>query len=274
MSRGSKWRGSRLRGSRFVASVCLTTGCVLGSLAIGMGIAGAAGVMPGPAVTMPATTVTTTPTTTAATAPATTSTLPVAPTEPTTPTTPSTTPALSNPFQPLGSAATAHVSIVDFGYSPATITVTVGTTVTWTNTGTVIHSVTADGGAFDSSPSCPTGPCINPGSAFSHVFATAGTFTYHCRVHSNMHGTVIVQAAAAPTTTTQPGSPATDRGLAGTATTAAAASGPQLAFTGVAGDEMWIALGALFTIALGLALRPRRRPFPIPVHATDSKPAR
>jgi plastocyanin len=255
MSRGSKWCGSKL-----MATACLTTGCVLGSLAIGMGIAAAAGVTPVPAVTMPATTVTTTPTTTSATAP-------VA-------TVPSTTPAISDPFQPLGSAATAHVSIVDFGYSPATITVSVGATVTWTNTGTVIHSVTADGGAFDSSPSCPTGPCINPGSSFSHVFATAGTFTYHCRVHSNMHGTVIVTAAAAPTTTTQAGSPVTERGLAGPTTVAAAASGPQLAFTGVAGDEMWIALGALFTIALGLALRPRRRPFPIPVHATNSKPAR
>jgi plastocyanin len=246
------------RGPSWFTSACVATACAIGSLALATGIAAAASVTPSTVAS----------TTTAPTATATTPASPitVAPptTTPTTTPTTSTTPAIGDPFQPLNTAATSHVSIVDFGFSPATITVTAGSTVTWTNTGTVIHSVTADGGGFDSSPTCPTGPCIDPGSSYSHVFTTAGTFTYHCRVHSNMHGTVIVKAAAA-TTTTQAGSPAPDGGLAASTTVAAASSGPQLAFTGVAGDEAWIALGALFTVALGLALRPRRRPFPVPV---------
>jgi plastocyanin len=263
MSRGRKW----------ITSACLATGCVMGSLAIGMGIAAAASVTPAPVVTTPGRqSATTTAPATATTTPATTAPATAAPTTP-----PTTAPAITDPFQPRPrSAATAHVSIVDFGYSPATITVTVGTTVTWSNTGSVIHSVTSDTGAFDSSPSCPTGACIDPGGSFSHVFSTAGTFTYHCRVHSNMHGTVIVKAAAPVTTpTTAPGSPASVGG-AGSTTVAAQASGPQLAFTGASSNEAWIALGALFTITLGLALRPRRRPFPVPVsiRATDSNRVR
>jgi plastocyanin len=237
------------RDRLWIASTCLATGCVIGSLVIGMGSAVAAGTAPTTAAPTTVTPATVAPTTVSpTTAPATT-----------------TAPVLHDPFQPPNPAATAHVSIVDFGFSPATITVTAGTTVTWTNTGGVIHSVTSDTGAFDSSPSCPAGACINPGSSYSHVFATAGTFAYHCRVHSNMHGTIIVKPATTPTTTA-PGSTVSAGGGAGASTSVAAqASGPQLAFTGAAANELWIALGALFTITLGLALRPRRRPFPVPV---------
>jgi hypothetical protein len=157
------------------------------------------------------------------------------------------------------------VSIVDFGFAPPSLTVAAGTTVTWTNTGAVIHSVTSDTGAFDSSPSCPTGACINPGSSFSHVFAQAGTFAYHCKVHPNMIGTVIVNAA--PTTTTAvPGGngnpPVTTAGSG--STVAPRGTGPELAFTGTSSLVASLALGALAIITLGLALRPRRRPFPDP----------
>jgi plastocyanin len=249
-----------IRVPKWIPSACLATGCVIGSLAMGMGIAAGASVKPG-STTPRSTTATTAPAPSATTMPATTSPVTVTPTTTAAPST--SAPALADPFQPQPrSAATAHVSIVDFGYSPATITVTAGTTVTWTNTGGAIHSVTSDSGAFDSSPTCPA-TCINPGASYSHVFATAGTFAYHCRVHSNMHGTVIVQAAAGTTTTTtSAGSPTTAGGTATPSTVAGQASGPSLAFTGAASNEAWIALGALLTIALGLALRPRRRPFP------------
>jgi plastocyanin len=263
MSRGPKW----------ITSACWATGCVIGSLAIGMGTAAATSVTSAPVVTNPS------PHSSTTTAPMVTTTSPSTAPAATAPTAPPTNaPAITDPFQPIPrSAATAHVSIVDFGYSSATITVTAGTTVIWTNTGTVIHSVTSDTGAFDSSPSCPTGACIDPGSSFSHVFATAGTFRYHCRVHSTMHGTVIVTASApVTTTTTAPGSPVSAGGAAASTSVAAQARGPQLAFTGASSNEAWIALGALFTITLGLALRPRRRPFPVPVSsdATDSKRVR
>jgi plastocyanin len=186
-------------------------------------------------------------------------------------TTSAPTTALKDPFAPATvasprAAATTTVSIVDFGFSPATVTVVTGSTVTWTNTGAVIHSVTSDTGAFDSSPGCPSGPCIDPGASYSHVFAQAGRFAYHCKVHPNMTGTVVVNAAAT-TTTASPGSATPGSGnppvsAGATPSTAARGTGNDLAFTGASGRELWIAFGALATITLGLALRPRRRAFP------------
>ena len=99
-------------------------------------------------------------------------------------------------------AATSQVSIINLAYAPATLTVPAGTQVTWTNndSGGTPHTVTADSGAFDSSPACPAtiSACLAPGGSFSHTFATAGTFAYHCKVHTFMHGQVVVTAAISP----------------------------------------------------------------------------
>lgn len=82
------------------------------------------------------------------------------------------------------------VKIVDFAFEPGTITVPVGATVTWTNTGNAPHTATADNKSFDS------GRLAN-GGAFPFRFTTAGSFAYKCEVHpARMSGTVIVQAAA------------------------------------------------------------------------------
>jgi hypothetical protein len=82
-----------------------------------------------------------------------------------------------------------------------------------------------------------------------------------------MTGTVVVNAAAQTTTTTvstAPGGnanpPATAPGSGTTVTPSG--TGNELAFTGASSNAAWLALGALAAIALGLALRPRRRPFP------------
>jgi plastocyanin len=85
------------------------------------------------------------------------------------------------------SAATGTaVSIVTFTFQPATLTVAVGTTITWTNNDTVAHIVTADDGSFESKK-------IAPGGTFSHAFATAGAIAYHCAIHASMKATVTVQ---------------------------------------------------------------------------------
>lgn len=78
------------------------------------------------------------------------------------------------------------VSIVNFSFQPATITIPVGTTVVWTNNDSTGHTVTADDGSFDSKT-------IANGLTFSQTFATAGTFAYHCSIHSSMKATVTVQ---------------------------------------------------------------------------------
>jgi plastocyanin len=72
-------------------------------------------------------------------------------------------------------------------YEPAALTVKLGTEVTWTNTGAVVHTVTAaDRKAFDSRN-------IGPKARFSWTFQSAGTFAYFCTYHPWMKGTIVVQ---------------------------------------------------------------------------------
>lgn len=95
-------------------------------------------------------------------------------------------------------AATASAQIVACPtatacYSPNPIRISVGSSVAWTNNHTLAHTATADSGAWDSGT-------IAPGATSSAItFNTPGTFAYHCNFHANMHGTVIVSAAATAT---------------------------------------------------------------------------
>jgi plastocyanin len=82
--------------------------------------------------------------------------------------------------------ATTAVSIKDMAFSPASLSVSAGTTVTWTNNDAIAHTVTADDGSYDSGN-------IPPGSRYSKVFSTAGTFAYHCTIHPMMKATVTVK---------------------------------------------------------------------------------
>lgn len=84
---------------------------------------------------------------------------------------------------------TVNVRIVDFAFNPKTITVPVGTTVRWTNTGNAPHTVTSTNSprAFDSGT-------LNPGDSFEFTFNTPGQFPYFCSIHPSMTGMVIVQA--------------------------------------------------------------------------------
>ena len=79
----------------------------------------------------------------------------------------------------------ANVSIKDFAFSPQSLTITVGTTVTWTNEDTVTHSVTANTQIFNA--------FIDPGKSVSFTFTTAGTYQYYCTPHPDMTGTIVVQ---------------------------------------------------------------------------------
>ena len=69
--------------------------------------------------------------------------------------------------------------------NPNPVMVTAGTTVRWSNSDSVQHTTTADGGAWNGS--------LNGGATFDFKFPSAGTFTYHCTIHPNMVGTVVVQ---------------------------------------------------------------------------------
>jgi plastocyanin len=83
-----------------------------------------------------------------------------------------------------GGGATA-VEMKELAFNPATLTVPTGSKVTWTNNDTTAHTVTFDDGSADSGN-------LAVGSTFDHTFAAAGTFAYHCTIHSFMKGTVTV----------------------------------------------------------------------------------
>jgi len=98
---------------------------------------------------------------------------------------------------PPGGPATASVAIVDYSFTPANVTVKVGSSVVWTNGGSVAHTVTADDGSFASGQlASPTGGGIygggSAGGSFSRMFSAAGTYTYHCSNHTYMTGTITV----------------------------------------------------------------------------------
>lgn len=72
------------------------------------------------------------------------------------------------------------------GFAPDALTVAAGTTVVWGNNDVTAHTTTADDGKWNSAN-------LDGGQTFSFKFDTPGTYTYHCNLHSFMHGKVIVQ---------------------------------------------------------------------------------
>ena len=102
----------------------------------------------------------------------------------TTTTAPTNTPTTASTSTPASNGNS--VTIMNFAFSPATLTVKTGTKVTWTNNDSITHTVTADQGAFDSGD-------LSPGNSFSFTFTKAGTYSYHCNIHHNMMATIVVQ---------------------------------------------------------------------------------
>jgi plastocyanin len=100
--------------------------------------------------------------------------------------------------RPSVQGAQVSVAIQDYNFTPATLTVPVGTIVQWTNQGQDTHTTTSDSGAWDSGT-------LTNGKTFSFTFTKAGTFAYHCTFHAGlMRATVVVTAAATPTATRPP----------------------------------------------------------------------
>jgi amicyanin len=101
---------------------------------------------------------------------------------PATPTPGST--AASAPAAPAPQGGTA-VTISNFKFDPATLTVPVGSTITWTNQDEEPHAIAAKDASFHS-------PGMDTHATYSFTFATPGTFDYVCSIHPFMTGTVVV----------------------------------------------------------------------------------
>lgn len=100
-----------------------------------------------------------------------------------------TPPPTTPPTTPPGAPTTATVTTPGETFSPATVTIATGGSVTWQFTGSTRHNVTFSGTA-------PTGgnvPDTDAGGSASRTFGAAGTYSYTCTRHSGMNGTVVVQ---------------------------------------------------------------------------------
>jgi plastocyanin len=156
-------------------------------------------------------------------------------------------------------------TISDFKFTPASITIHVGDTITWVNNGPTDHTAT-DSGVFD------TG-LLHKGQSASHTFNQAGTFAYICTLHPFMHGTVVVvgnsssnsgsnsgsnstsNTGSSSGSNTNSGSSCSSGSTAGT--TAAQSSSSSLPMTGL---DLSATLGtALLLLGLGTALSRRSR---------------
>jgi plastocyanin len=95
----------------------------------------------------------------------------------------------ATPGTPTGSAAAGGGSTVDvknFMFTPKTLTVSSGTTVTWKFDDSTQHTVAANDNSFSSS-------AFANGQTFTHTFASAATVAYHCSIHPFMTGTITVK---------------------------------------------------------------------------------
>lgn len=166
------------------------------------------------------------------------------------------TPAESEPAAPVVPAsalpkAAATVSMVDFAFSPTSVTINVGDSVTWTNTGEEEH--TATGSGFS------TGT-VGAGSSGAATFSTAGSFPYVCDFHPDMKGTITVSDPNATSGSDPSQDPGTDPSASGVdpvtgaplATEAAAGAAPGAAGSADALPSTGQAEDSLIVIGFGL----------------------
>ena len=104
--------------------------------------------------------------------------------------------ALAMPASSAVAASPIAVTIKGYRFDPSPLTVHVGDTVAWTNEDTAPHDVTSTAG-----PIPLQSPMLHTGASWTYTFTTAGTYTYICSIHPDMHGVVTVLAVAAPPST-------------------------------------------------------------------------
>jgi plastocyanin len=84
-----------------------------------------------------------------------------------------------------GTPGTNEVWIQNMAFTPSSVTIAPNTTITWTNKDGMSHSVTSDGGTFNSG-------ILSTNQTYPFKFTTPGTFTYHCSIHPSMTARIIV----------------------------------------------------------------------------------
>jgi YVTN family beta-propeller protein len=104
----------------------------------------------------------------------------------TAPAKPTVAPQAPAPAAATTQGETVAVNIAGFAFVPATITISAGQSITWTNADPVNHTTTSDDKAWDSGD-------LSPNATFTTSFSQPGTYAYHCTIHPFIRGTVVVQ---------------------------------------------------------------------------------
>ena len=96
--------------------------------------------------------------------------------------------ATQTPVQTQATQQTASndISVKDFAFQPSELTINKGESVIWTNFDAANHIIRENTGLFESAK-------LNQGQSYSYKFETAGTYEYHCTIHPNMVGKIIVR---------------------------------------------------------------------------------
>jgi plastocyanin len=100
--------------------------------------------------------------------------------------TPATTSGASTTATSGAAGGGGQVAIKGFAFSPTSLTIKAGESVTWTNQDSAGHTVVADNGEFKSGD-------VAQGATYTFKFDKAGTYPYHCGIHPTMTGTIVVQ---------------------------------------------------------------------------------
>lgn len=98
----------------------------------------------------------------------------------------SSTPVATTAPTPIPVPSGASINISNFAFTPATLSVKVGTTVTWTNNDSAPHTITSDVGSALKSPTLSTG------QSYQVTLTSLGTVSYHCSIHPSMKGAIVV----------------------------------------------------------------------------------
>jgi amicyanin len=103
------------------------------------------------------------------------------------------------PRSKAAAAKTSQVMIMNMAFSPATLDVSVGDTVTWTNMDEAPHNVIVTSGPVKFSS-----PTLQKGQKYSFTFTKAGTYDYYCSIHPNMKASVTAAGSSEPSPTPTP----------------------------------------------------------------------
>ncbi len=93
--------------------------------------------------------------------------------------------AAATPVASSADPAGVAISILEYAFDAPTVEIPVGTTVTWTNDGGVIHTTTSTDGLWDSE-------ILSSDDEFTYTFDEAGSFEYVCSLHPSMVGEIVV----------------------------------------------------------------------------------